>query len=133
MPMHPLPILINHGVPVALSSDDPSLFQNMGLSFDFFQVCSVSCVSFIVTQICATTGICSKRRHWSAHAGAYRTRQYPGTHFSISLPLQAMIGCVRSQYSMLTTDEKARATLKWEERWERFVDEIVESDGARRN
>jgi adenosine deaminase CECR1 len=34
---------------------------------------------------------------------------------------------------MLTTDEKARATLKWEERWERFVDEIVESDGARRN
>jgi len=38
MPMHPLPILLNHGVPVALSSDDPAIFQNMGLSFDFYQV-----------------------------------------------------------------------------------------------
>ena len=38
MPMHPLPILLNHGVPVALNSDDPSMFQNMGLSFDFYQV-----------------------------------------------------------------------------------------------
>lgn len=34
---------------------------------------------------------------------------------------------------MLTADEKARATLKWEERWERFVDEIVELDGVRQN
>ena len=38
MPMHPLPILLNHGVPVALSSDDPAMFGSMGLSFDFFQV-----------------------------------------------------------------------------------------------
>ncbi|KAK0483972.1 hypothetical protein IW261DRAFT_1675753, partial [Armillaria novae-zelandiae] len=38
MPMHPLPILLNHGVAVALCSDDPSVFGNMGLSFDFFQV-----------------------------------------------------------------------------------------------
>ncbi|KAF8559676.1 Metallo-dependent hydrolase [Imleria badia] len=38
MPMHPLPILLNQGVPVALSSDDPAMFQNMGLSFDFYQV-----------------------------------------------------------------------------------------------
>lgn len=42
MPMHPLPILLNHGVPVALSSDDPALFQNMGLSFDFYQVNTIS-------------------------------------------------------------------------------------------
>ena len=36
--MHPLPILMNQGVHVALSSDDPAIFGNMGLSFDFFQV-----------------------------------------------------------------------------------------------
>ncbi|KAI0748686.1 Metallo-dependent hydrolase [Daedaleopsis nitida] len=38
MPMHPLPAIMNHGVPVALCSDDPSAFGNMGLTFDFFQV-----------------------------------------------------------------------------------------------
>ncbi|KAG6909611.1 hypothetical protein DXG01_016393 [Tephrocybe rancida] len=38
MPMHILPILVNSGVPVALCSDDPSVFGNMGLTFDFFQV-----------------------------------------------------------------------------------------------
>ena len=38
MLMHPLPVLLNNGVPVALSCDDPSVFGNMGLTFDFFQV-----------------------------------------------------------------------------------------------
>ena len=38
MPMHPLPILMNQGIHIALSSDDPAMFGNMGLSFDFFQV-----------------------------------------------------------------------------------------------
>jgi adenosine deaminase len=38
MPTHPLPVLINNGVQVALCSDDPSIFGNMGLSYDFFQV-----------------------------------------------------------------------------------------------
>ena len=37
MPMHPLPAVMNHGVPVTLCSDDPSAFGNMGLSYDFFQ------------------------------------------------------------------------------------------------
>jgi adenosine deaminase CECR1 len=36
--MHPFPILLNHGVPVALCSDDPAVFGSMGLSYDFFQV-----------------------------------------------------------------------------------------------
>jgi adenosine deaminase len=38
MPMHPLPVLLNNGVPVALCCDDPSVFVNMGLTFDYFQV-----------------------------------------------------------------------------------------------
>lgn len=38
MPMHPLPVILNRGIPVALCSDDPSVFGNMGLSFDFYQV-----------------------------------------------------------------------------------------------
>jgi hypothetical protein len=38
MPMHPLPILLNNGIPVTLCSDDPAVFGNMGLTFDYFQV-----------------------------------------------------------------------------------------------
>lgn len=38
MLMHPLPALLNNGVPVALCSDDPAVFGNMGLTFDFYQV-----------------------------------------------------------------------------------------------
>ena len=38
MPMHPLPVLMNNGVPVALCSDDPAVFGNMGLTYDYFQV-----------------------------------------------------------------------------------------------
>ncbi|KAI0086133.1 Metallo-dependent hydrolase [Irpex rosettiformis] len=50
MPMHPLPALINHGVPVSLCSDDPAVFGNMGLSFDFFQVLVASEVSGLITM-----------------------------------------------------------------------------------
>lgn len=49
MPMHPLPILLNNGVPVALSSDDPAVFQNMGLSYDFYQVLVASEVTGLLT------------------------------------------------------------------------------------
>ncbi|CAE6470123.1 unnamed protein product [Rhizoctonia solani] len=31
MPMHPLPILLNNGVPIALSSDNPAVFGNVGV------------------------------------------------------------------------------------------------------
>ncbi|KZS88375.1 adenosine deaminase-related growth [Sistotremastrum niveocremeum HHB9708] len=49
MPMHPLPILLNHGVPVTLNNDDPSIFGNFGLSYDFFQVLISSEVSGLMT------------------------------------------------------------------------------------
>ena len=42
MPMHPLPAMLNSGVPVALCSDDPAIFGNLGISFDFYQVCAES-------------------------------------------------------------------------------------------
>jgi len=46
MPMHPLPILLNNGVPVALCSDDPAVFGNLGLTYNFFQVCLIFGYSF---------------------------------------------------------------------------------------
>ncbi|RPD64538.1 Metallo-dependent hydrolase [Lentinus tigrinus ALCF2SS1-7] len=49
MPMHPLPVLMNQGIHVALSSDDPAMFGNMGLSFDFFQVLVASEVTGLIT------------------------------------------------------------------------------------
>ncbi|EMD40416.1 hypothetical protein CERSUDRAFT_111019 [Gelatoporia subvermispora B] len=50
MPMHPLPILMNQGVRVALCSDDPAIFGNMGLSFDYYQVLVASEVSGLTTM-----------------------------------------------------------------------------------
>ncbi|KIP06026.1 hypothetical protein PHLGIDRAFT_128501 [Phlebiopsis gigantea 11061_1 CR5-6] len=52
MPMHPLPAVINHGVPVTLCSDDPSAFGNMGLSYDFFQVLVASETNGLHTMGC---------------------------------------------------------------------------------
>jgi len=49
MPMHPLPILLNNGIPVAISSDDPGVFGNAGLSFDMYQVLVSSELSGLTT------------------------------------------------------------------------------------
>ncbi|KAF7359717.1 Adenosine deaminase CECR1-A [Mycena venus] len=48
MLMHPLPTLMNNGLPVALCSDDPAMFGNMGLSFDFYQVLVASQVTGLI-------------------------------------------------------------------------------------
>ncbi|KIK59537.1 hypothetical protein GYMLUDRAFT_44494 [Collybiopsis luxurians FD-317 M1] len=48
MHMHPLPILLNQGVHVALCSDDPSVFGNMGLTFDYFQVLAASEITGLI-------------------------------------------------------------------------------------
>ncbi|KAH8826920.1 Metallo-dependent hydrolase [Flagelloscypha sp. PMI_526] len=50
MSMHPLPALYNSGVPIALSSDDPAVFGNLALSFDFFQVLVGSEISGLLTM-----------------------------------------------------------------------------------
>ncbi|KAF7344583.1 Adenosine deaminase CECR1-A [Mycena sanguinolenta] len=49
MPMHPLPILLNNGVPVSISSDDPGVFGNPGLSFDMYQVLASSEITGLIT------------------------------------------------------------------------------------
>ncbi|KAL1677389.1 hypothetical protein EV122DRAFT_265877 [Schizophyllum commune] len=49
MPMHPLPIMINNGLPVALCSDDPAVFGNMGLTYDYFQVLAASEQNGLIT------------------------------------------------------------------------------------
>jgi len=48
MPMHPLPILLNNGIPIVLCSDDPAVFGNMGLTYDFFQVLAASEVTGLI-------------------------------------------------------------------------------------
>ncbi|KAH7873630.1 uncharacterized protein C8R40DRAFT_1172422 [Lentinula edodes] len=48
MHMHPLPVLLNQGVSVALCSDDPSVFGNMGLTFDYFQVLAASEITGLI-------------------------------------------------------------------------------------
>ncbi|KAF8635817.1 hypothetical protein AX15_000017 [Amanita polypyramis BW_CC] len=49
MPMHPLPIMLNNGVPVALCSDDPGTFGHMGLTFDYYQVLVSSEITGLTT------------------------------------------------------------------------------------
>lgn len=49
MPMHPLPVLLNNGLAVALCPDDPSVFGNMGLSFDFYQVIVASEITSLLS------------------------------------------------------------------------------------
>ncbi|KAF8511122.1 hypothetical protein BU17DRAFT_54841 [Hysterangium stoloniferum] len=49
IPMHPLPTILNNGIPVALSPDDPAVFGNLDLSYDFYQVLVASEVTGLIT------------------------------------------------------------------------------------
>ncbi|TIC68792.1 t-complex protein 1 delta subunit (tcp-1-delta) [Wallemia mellicola] len=46
---HPVAALINHGVPVSLSSDDPAIFQNPILSYDFYTLLNHSTKTNLAT------------------------------------------------------------------------------------
>ncbi|KAG8769995.1 hypothetical protein FRC12_004588 [Ceratobasidium sp. 428] len=89
MPMHPLPVLLNNGLSVALCPDDPSVFGNMGLSFDFYQVIVASEITSILSLG--------------------------------QLARQSL------EFSSLDDAEKKRAIQLWENRWKKFIDELVTS------
>ncbi|THU77915.1 adenosine deaminase-related growth [Dendrothele bispora CBS 962.96] len=84
---HPVPALFNHGLRVALSSDDPSMWGCMGLTYDFYQV-------LVSSEL---TGI-------------------------IQLGEVAKDSI---KYSMLSSEEKERALLAWQRRWERFLEYVL--------
>jgi adenosine deaminase CECR1 len=67
MPMHPLPIILNQGVPVTLNSDDPSVFGAMGLSYDFFQVLVSSETTGLITLAQMARDSIEVRHGRSAH------------------------------------------------------------------
>jgi len=41
--------MLNHGVPIAIACDDPGIFANMGLTYDFFQVLVASEITGLMT------------------------------------------------------------------------------------
>lgn len=49
MRSHPVAALINHGVSVSLSSDDPAIFQNPILSYDFYTLLNHSTKTNLAT------------------------------------------------------------------------------------
>ncbi|KAJ3548159.1 hypothetical protein NM688_g5331 [Phlebia brevispora] len=121
MPMHPLPAMMNHGVPVTLCSDDPAVFGNMGLSFDFFQVC------------------------WRNHdfdSLAAHFHDYPTLKVVVASEVTGLITIGELargsfKYCCLTEDEKNRASQIWDKKWRAFLEcgvkalePATRSDGA---
>lgn len=49
IPAHPLPVLLNNGIPLSLNSDDLAVFNTMGLSYDFYQALVSSEISGLST------------------------------------------------------------------------------------
>ncbi|KAG8786706.1 hypothetical protein FRC16_001648 [Serendipita sp. 398] len=92
IPAHPFPAMLNHGVPIALGSDDPGIFGNLGLSYDFFQVLVSSEISGLITL-----GVLARQ----------------------SL-----------EHALLDDVSRKRALQAWDQRWERFVEQIVAADNT---
>ncbi|KAF5373694.1 hypothetical protein D9758_000760 [Tetrapyrgos nigripes] len=87
MHMHPVSAFFNHGLRVVLSSDDPCIWQCVGLTFDFYQV-------LVSSEL---TGI-------------------------IQLGEVAKDSI---KYSMLSPDEKQRALVAWQKRWDKFLEYVA--------
>ena len=76
MPMHPLPIMINNGLPVALCSDDPAVFGNMGLTYDYFQARPLSRSNLSCSH--CTTGSRGERAERVNYPGRVGEGQHQG-------------------------------------------------------
>lgn len=66
MATHPLPALMNQGVPVVLVSDDPAMLNSMGLSFDFYQMSGS--LDALLAHTIIQTGLGSIGSEWSDYA-----------------------------------------------------------------
>lgn len=104
MPVHPLPALLNNGVPVALCSDDPAVFGNMGLTFDYYQVF----VASEITELSTLSGLARDS-------------------IEVRNLSTLMNGSDAWQFSTLNGEEKKLAIAGWERRWREYVDYIVAS------
>jgi len=114
MPMHPLPIVLNRGVPVTLNSDDPSVFGAKGLSYDYFQVLVSSETTGLIT-LAQMARDSIEVRQWRS---AQRQSQTVFNNARFSL-----------QFSTLEDTEKKRALSLWEKRWYEFVEGLVKEFG----
>jgi len=103
--MHPLPAVLNQGVPVTLNSDDPAVFGTRGLSYDYFQV--------LVSG--ETTGLITLAQMARDSIGASRRS---ARHHLMTLVFLF-------QFSTLEGTEKNRALSPWEKRWHEFVERLV--------
>ncbi|KAB5589123.1 Adenosine deaminase CECR1 [Ceratobasidium theobromae] len=107
---HTLPILLNNGVPVALSSDDPAVFQNPGLSFDFYQVWFIP-IEFLLQE----------KTYILAPTKAIVASDITNILSLGQLARQSL------EHSSLNLTAKASALRLWEKRWDEFIDYIVAS------
>ncbi|XP_059895002.1 adenosine deaminase 2-A isoform X1 [Gadus macrocephalus] len=91
---HPAAVLMSEGHPLVISSDDPSLFGNAGLSYDFYQ---------------AFVGIGGLR----ANLGTLKELAANSIKWDI-LEIQ-------SKYSSLPPHLKEAGLLHWREKWDTFI------------
>lgn len=136
--MHPLPAILNHGVHVALCSDDPSAFGNMGLSFDFFQVrLAASVPSALLIQERCVTGLRRERGEHDRNTARVRVGQHQGTSASMrSRAHPTICGLTCSlrptiiQFSSLDDEERQYAFAALERRWTVFVKYVLDTYGG---